>query len=823
MLRSASFLLLALLVPLILIPACKPKDKVPLEKKSIKGDGKAPSKTPEIREIVLPPFLGSATLDLDIPVKDTAGRSRPLSEILASRNLIVMFGGDTEDKQEKAATRAMRDIAKSGKAGGFKVLVVLPSGTDPKTALEFVKKRQLDPSTVALVDEKGELGEKMGWPPRTAALVDNKGTVALRWNTTEGFDARLGFEPGLTTDLLIAAWAPPDTTPSLPTETKNAMVDVVRKSLRGAWIGDAVPTDVQGAAGMAVVREEAAHGVWVTIYRRGETKGRRGYAEGKLGDAAGQAAHKALVEAGSAWASDVANLRFSIDVPGEATVVPVRHLRSLWYVFEPGVDGVIVRREGKDGVVLPQEPVTEGTLSPRVRGRDQSLKKTFELACHRVEGKATCWNEEGTELLRFRTQSFGVAEPDGPSTDFYRGGSLWHEGPITEAEILESIRIGGQWLLGTVKPDGKFDYEYHPNLDRGSNDYNIVRHAGSVYGLFEMYELAGQEPALAGDREGYIDGGARAMGYVLEGLKTPPEAKQKDRICLMEKGRCESGSAALSLMTFVSRPAKEEIPQKYRDRIYPPGDSKLVEGLALTLTDMIDDKGRLYQYYRDAIAAKGVKKEPEYYPGETMLALIRLHQQSKDPRWLEAAKKIGDWQVSLYEKDRFTFPDHWVMQALYRLWQVTKEDRYATTGYAMATHSAAEQYPFLWTPYPDYLGSWRRNDDIPRTTRAASRMEAIRGVVELAWEHGGAEPTLWEDSLLHAARHLAEQQFRPENSWWQANPKKSVGAYKMGIVDNHCRIDNNQHGLVGMVGALEVIRHRAGRPLRTNPGPVKLK
>jgi hypothetical protein len=268
-------------------------------------------------------------------------------------------------------------------------------------------------------------------------------------------------------------------------------------------------------------------------------------------------------------------------------------------------------------------------------------------------------------------------------------------------------------------------------------------------------------------------------------------------------------------MTFVSRPKKSEVPAKYHDRIFPKGDDKMAEGLALLLTDMIDEKGRVFQFYTEAAKGGSVKKEPEYYPGEAMLALIQLHQQTGDKRWLDAARKIGDWQVSKYEKDRFTFPDHWVMQALYRVWQVTKDERYATTAFAMGTHSASEQYPFVWTPYPDYLGSWRRNDDIPRTTRAASRMEAIRGVVELAWEHGDVDATVWEDSLLHAARHLAEQQFRRENTWWLANPDRAMGAYKMGIVDNHCRIDNNQHGLVGMVGALEVLRHRAGRPLRT--------
>jgi hypothetical protein len=32
----------------------------------------------------------------------------------------------------------------------------------------------------------------------------------------------------------------------------------------------------------------------------------------------------------------------------------------------------------------------------------------------------------------------------------------------------------------------------------------------------------------------------------------------------------------------------------------------------------------------------------------------------------------------------------------------------------------------------------------------------------------------------------------------------------LGLVDNHCRIDNNQHAIVGLHHALEVARHRDG-------------
>jgi hypothetical protein len=233
-----------------------------------------------------------------------------------------------------------------------------------------------------------------------------------------------------------------------------------------------------------------------------------------------------------------------------------------------------------------------------------------------------------------------------------------------------------------------------------------------------------------------------------------------------------------------------------------------MEGLALTLLDMIDAQGAVFEDYGDAREEPLVDEEPLYFPGETMLALIRLHERTGDPRWLEGARRIGDRQCDLYEENASSLPDHWVMQALGPLWQATRDERYAETAWAMATHTSAEQIPNTYALFPDYFGSWHRRTDVPRTTRAASRLEALRGVVHLAWARE-KDARAWEDSMLLGARHLVVEQYRAENMWWVARPERVLGAYPLGVVDNHVRIDNNQHALVGMIGAVEVIRHRS--------------
>jgi hypothetical protein len=265
---------------------------------------------------------------------------------------------------------------------------------------------------------------------------------------------------------------------------------------------------------------------------------------------------------------------------------------------------------------------------------------------------------------------------------------------------------------------------------------------------------------------------------------------------------------ALTLLTFLARPEVEQVPEKYRAAVFREGDDAKMEGLALTLLDMIDDRGAIFRRYRESTSQDRVGKEPLYYPGEAMLALMRMYEKTGDKRWLEGARSIGRRQMKLYDKKR-NFPDHWVMQALPRLWFVDQDDKIADISIAMALHSIGEQYGFVWHAFPDYHGAWRRKNDIPRTTRAGSRGEALRGVMHLAWKRGD-DATLIENALLAGARHLAEQQLGERNSWWTPVPEKVAGAYPMGIVDNHVRIDNNQHALVGIAGALEAFRKQQG-------------
>lgn len=795
---SAPFLLFATSALLLSVAACSSGSN------PTGGDVIALS---EDMSFELGPLPDNGQLPLDIELQAQGGAKTNLGALVATRTLVVYMNTDYKDRQNRAATRMLEPLLEAGSPLGFRLVFVFEQDSSWQDIERWQEQRRMEEAVVAL-DKVGHFAERSGWALRSAALIDGSGRIGAQFGPSDRWDSRTGFEPALSSDILALAWTMPDTGPTISDADMRAAVEVVRASL--ATLAQGGKPEGSAAGGLAA---KITHPVYVSLYRPGTTERLRGGAtSGSLGIALAIATESALNQAkgsGAEWREQVDQIRFQIDLRGAAQPLPSVEEKPLWHLIEPGVHGLIVAHGDKRAVMLPSEAVTEGLLSPRVRARPKKHAKIFARLSKKIGAPRNAWSEGDLEIERFRTTAFGVATPDGPAVRMFRGNVLG-KGELSEEDILRSIRIGGQWLVSTVGPEGKFDYEYFPSRDQHSSGYNIVRHAGSVYGLFEMYELAGEEPALAAQRVSYIEAAARAMSFVYDAMGAP-RAGKPGRVCLLdERDGCDSGSAALTLLTFLVRPPKADIPAQLRSKIYHKEDAALMEGLGRTLLDMIDADGKVFRRYSESLRLDKVKREPPYYPGETMLALMRFYEASGDERWLEGARRIADRQVAHYERKRFRVPDHWVMQAYWPLWQVTKDEKYVTSAYAMANHYTSELYGFVWSPWPDYDGAWRRVDDLPRTTRAGSRSEALRAVVNMGWERGD-DMTVHEDALLAAARHLDEQQFSERNSYWLPNPQEAYGAYPMGLVDNHCRIDNNQHALVGMVGALHVARRRAAQ------------
>jgi hypothetical protein len=524
--------------------------------------------------------------------------------------------------------------------------------------------------------------------------------------------------------------------------------------------------------------------VWVSLYLPPMPVARAMADEPSIYRSLRQATHRALEQAKdrTTWLARAGEIAIQIDVMQDRAPVRFKSDGYLFFDLEPGVDGIILTRGRKQLFQLPSEAVTRGLLTPRKPSRMKCINVLMEQASRDLGGRRQAWKEDpDVQVEKFRTLSFGEPVPGKGIHTFFRGNVLIAENEIDSQRIYRSITEGAKWLLDNAREDGTYKYEYFPNKDEYPTTYNAVRHAGAIYGLLELYQTF-QDPK-------FLEAARAAAPYLYANIQRP--GNEEDLLAMPDGRNWPTGAAALSLLAFV------EMPPEMRDARY----QEYEEGLARFLLRMIDERGSVFEGYRAAKASKLVKKEPEYYPGESMLALMKLYDQTKDRRWLEASQHIAEYQIARFRRGRMA--DHWVIQGLYQLYHQTKDESYGHAALEMADSYIETQCPPNMPPFPDYFGAYRRENETPRTTRAGSRSEAMTAAVRTAWELGvDARP--YEDSLLWAARHQIDQQFRPENAFYLPHPERAIGGFRAGLIDNHLRIDFNQHSCVGLIGALEV-------------------
>ncbi len=206
-------------------------------------------------------------------------------------------------------------------------------------------------------------------------------------------------------------------------------------------------------------------------------------------------------------------------------------------------------------------------------------------------------------VYRFKTASY-FSDGKEP-VQLYRGHRLFRK--PTRDEMLSAALAGGQYLIRAVEEDGKFVYSYLPKTDEVGEGYNILRHAGTLYSMLELYDVTGDAALL--------EAAERALDYLLAaGL--PCELRGERYVCIVEDEEVKLGGNGLAAVALA----------KY---IEVTGDREHLSDLIAwgqTLLALQLDSGEFIHKitYPEAENTGFVS---EYYPGEALLALVRIYAQ----------------------------------------------------------------------------------------------------------------------------------------------------------------------------------------------------
>ena len=107
----------------------------------------------------------------------------------------------------------------------------------------------------------------------------------------------------------------------------------------------------------------------------------------------------------------------------------------------------------------------------------------------------------------------------------YRGHRVYQR--IAPDQLLSAAIRGGEYLVRAVGSAGRFDYSYWPKKDQVRAKYNIIRHAGTVYAMLELYEATGASELLQAAR--------KTIRYLLDFVQ-PCRINNGEAACVVEEG-----------------------------------------------------------------------------------------------------------------------------------------------------------------------------------------------------------------------------------------------------------------------------------------------
>jgi hypothetical protein len=356
-----------------------------------------------------------------------------------------------------------------------------------------------------------------------------------------------------------------------------------------------------------------------------------------------------------------------------------------------------------------------------------------------------------------------------------------HQIPLDKSRLLASAKAGGDYLARMQKADGSFHYYYDAARDRFENrTYNIVRHAGTAYALFELY--------LTTKDARYLDSANRAMQYLKPRFR--PSPKKHAVFVLDFDGKAKLGANGLALLALTKQ---LEADPKAASR----DDAKRLANMILSLQN---GDGSFESYH----PVKG--DEPDgsvslYYPGEAILGLVRLYKFDEDKKWLEGARRGADFLITEQSKTKPLPPDVWFIQALEALNKLSFNKKYSDHGLAIAESIIATQYNEEDSVY--YAGAFRPG--VPRVTPTASRAEGLLAAYRMAEPMKDWRATKIAVALKACARFQLSQQLGDDNKYHLPNPQRASGGFHESLDDLHIRIDYVQHNISALLGIAEAL------------------
>jgi hypothetical protein len=379
----------------------------------------------------------------------------------------------------------------------------------------------------------------------------------------------------------------------------------------------------------------------------------------------------------------------------------------------------------------------------------------------------------------------------GETLRLFRGHRTFSDVPA--GELLAAARRGGHYLVTAVGPDGRFAYSYRPKTAEEGESYNILRHAGTLHSMLELYEVTGSLELL--------EASTRALGFLMTCVQPAPG--DADAACIVEDGFTKLGGTALAAIALA----------RYELLTGDVQHRPVLLRLGRRILSQVDPDGRTVDHKVSYPDGRDVGFVSDYYPGQAILALVRIQRVDGGAAWLEAAERAARYLIA---RDRDVPEsrlehDHWLLYALDELQRARPDPSYVEHTRRLARAITMDQ--IRESEPPDWLGGYSRP---PRSTPTATRSEGLCAAYRVLAQFGQPEDAA---ACLEAVRlgilFQLQTQFGPESALYLPDPARALGGFHDSLENYEIRIDFVQHNISALLGYHHILA--GGAPVRTPP------
>jgi len=355
------------------------------------------------------------------------------------------------------------------------------------------------------------------------------------------------------------------------------------------------------------------------------------------------------------------------------------------------------------------------------------------------------------------------------------------------SRLEDSIRIASDYLINSTYSNGMLSYEYNPITDMSSlNDYNILRHAGTIYSMVKMYNETKKEP-LAQAIERTID-------YLTEQIKPYNDSK-----CIVYNDEVKIGGNALAIIALT----------EYYQVI---GNESLLStikdlGKYLILSQKQNGDFIHKRYYSTNQSSDFIS---EYYPGEAILAFCRLYKITENEIWLDAAEKATNYLITVRDNDETVYSiihDHWLLIALNEYYRYRENPIFYNHSKLITISILAYQRDDFTrvSEEPSWLGSYYTP---PRSTPTATRTEGLVASYHLFNDYDANQSYMKRMlySINLSIQFQLSMQYTEDFLQDNSLPHQALGGFKSSFDEPTIRIDYVQHNICSIIDFYHILK-----------------